>query len=156
MAEAADYWRLADRAEPCARTKAQEAFDDAPPGSAPGSALVFGWQTGAGLAGIATLSPGFPAAGEAYLGLMLLAPRARGAGLGAALLRGVEGAARAGGAARLFLAVLEENPRGRAFWQREGFAPTGLSRQDAETGHRLHRLGKVLGPDRGACPATSA
>ena len=52
--------------------------------------------------------------------------------------------ARSRGAARLYLAVLDANPRGRAFWQREGFSPTGLSRKDPDTGHILHRLVKDL------------
>ena len=40
------------------------------------------------------------------------------------------------------------NPRGWAFWRREGFRETGVNRFDAETGHVLHRLVKDLG--RGA------
>lgn len=47
-------------------------------------------------------------------------------------------------AARLYLAVLDVNPRGRAFWLREGFTPTGKRGQDKITGHWLERLEKVL------------
>lgn len=48
--------------------------------------------------------------------------------------------ARAAGAPRLFLAVLDENPRGRAFWLRQGFRATGVVRQDDETGHVIRRM----------------
>ncbi len=94
--------------------------------------------------GVAELSFGFPAPGDAYLGLQILAPEARGRGIGRALLAEVEARARAAGAEVLYLAVLAENPRGRAFWLREGFRDTGLSRHDDETGHVLHRLSKGL------------
>ena len=52
---------------------------------------------------------------------MMLGEEARRRGLGRVFLRHVEDAARNRGATRLLLAVLEANPRGRAFWEREGF-----------------------------------
>lgn len=96
------------------------------------------------LSGVAEVSYGFPEPTDAYLGLMLLGPWAQGAGHGKVLLARAEALARGRGAPRLFLAVLEANPRGRAFWEREGFRATGLSRVDAVTGHRIHRLVKDL------------
>lgn len=95
---------------------------------------------------MAELAFGFPATEDAYLGLMILAPRARSRGLGADLLAFLEGQARARGCPRICLAVLEANPRGRAFWERAGFVPTGLTRETCEEGipHRLHRLVKAL------------
>lgn len=96
------------------------------------------------LSGVAEVSYGFPEPTDAYLGLMLLGPWAQGAGHGKALLARAEALARGRGAQRMFLAVLEANPRGRAFWEREGFRATGLSRVDAVTGHRIHRLRKDL------------
>lgn len=139
---AADYWLLADRRAPD-RDKATEFFTDGPPGCDPATSHRLGLFLGDVLAGVAELSFGFPEPTDAYLGLMLLDPAQRGHGLGAALLAEVEAHARAAGAPRLFLAVLEANPRGWAFWQREGFTPTGLSRADPG-GHTLHRLVKPL------------
>ena len=81
---------------------------------------------------------------DGYLGLMLLDPEFRGRGLGKTLLAEAEARARERGAGRLYLGVLQANPRGRAFWQRQGFAATGVSRADPETGHVIHRLGKDL------------
>ena len=142
-ARAADYWILADRRAPD-RQKACDFFTDTPPGCDPLRSHRLGVFGDDGLMGVAELSFGFPAAGDAYLGLQILAPEARGRGIGPALLAEVEARARAAGAGVLYLAVLAENPRGRAFWLREGFRDTGVSRYDDETGHVLHRLSKGL------------
>jgi GNAT superfamily N-acetyltransferase len=96
------------------------------------------------LSGVAELSFGFPGPADAYLGLMLLGPWARGQGLGARFLAHVEALARTQGAPQLCLAVLDANPRGRAFWERQDFARTGLRGQDKATGHWLERLAKPL------------
>lgn len=142
-AEAADYWLLADRVPPD-RAKAADFFTDAPPGADPASSRRLGLFVEGRLSGVAELSYGFPEPGDGYLGLMILAPRLRGKGYGARFLAHVEALARQAGAPRLCLGVLEANPRGRAFWQREGFAPTGVTRHDAGTGHDIRRFVKPL------------
>lgn len=142
-AEAADYWLLADRVPPD-RAKAEAFFTDAPPGADLALSHRLGLFVKDRLSGVAELSFGFPEPGDAYLGLMILAPRLRGQGYGHRLLAEIEGRARASGAPRLYLAVLDDNPRGRAFWEREGFTPTGVWRDDAETGHRIRRMVKPL------------
>ena len=96
------------------------------------------------LSRVAEVSYGFPGPKDAYLGLMLLGPWAQGAGHGKAFLARVEVLALNRKAARLYLAVLDANPRGRAFWEREGFTPTGTRRHDPATGHWLERLVKPL------------
>lgn len=141
--EAADYWLLADRKAPDA-AKAQAFFTDGPPGCDPALSHRLGLFAEGRLSGVAELSFGFPAPGDAYLGLMLLAPYLRGAGHGAGFLAHVETLARARPATHLFLAVLDANPRGRTFWHRHGFIATGHSGVDVATGHRLHRLVKPL------------
>ncbi|MGB8814235.1 MAG: GNAT family N-acetyltransferase, partial [Paracoccaceae bacterium] len=68
--------------------------------------------------------------------------RARGKGAGVTLLRHLEELARSGGARQLFLAVLDANPKGRAFWEREGFrlarvnGPVTLG-QKTQLAHRM-------------------
>jgi len=141
--EAPEYWLLADRAAPTP-AKAQAFFTDGPPGCDPARSHRLGLFEEGHLCGVAELSFGFPEPQDAYLGLMLLAPRAQNRGNGAAFLRHAEALARKAGAPQLFLAVLEENPKGRAFWEREGFRATGRSGFDADTGHTLHRLVKAL------------
>lgn len=140
---APDYWLLAEGAVDPDR-QAAEFFTDGPPGCDPGQSHHLGLFLNGRLSGVAEVSYGFPEPQDAYLGLMLLAPWAQGAGHGRAFLAHAEALARSRSAPRLYLAVLEANPRGRAFWEREGFRPTGLSRKDPDTGHILHRLVKAL------------
>jgi GNAT superfamily N-acetyltransferase len=173
--DAPEYWRLAEGGCKPDR-QAAEFFTDAPPGCDPGqshrlglflpasaipddssapdaSPLPHGEVRGLGgagqslrLSGVAELSFGFPTPADAYLGLMLLGPWAQGRGHGRAFLAHVETLARRRAAPKLYLAVLDANPRGRAFWLREGFLPTGFRGQDRATGHWLERLGKALLP----------
>lgn len=139
--EAADYWLLADGEAP-GPTAAQDYFTDCPPNCDPAQSQHLGLYLDGQLSGLAELSFGFPSAGDAYLGLMVLAPRARNGGHGAAFLADVETRARAAGAPTLYLGVIEANPRGHAFWDRHGFRPTGVSRQDER--NITHRLAKPL------------
>lgn len=141
LAEAADYWRLADGAAPGPQA-AEDFFTDCPPGCDPAASHHLGLFHDGRLSGLAELSFGFPAPGDAYLGLMILAPRLRGQGLGAAFLAHVETLARESHAPSLFLGVIEANPRGRAFWESHGFRPTGITRQDDR--NITHRLAKPL------------
>jgi GNAT superfamily N-acetyltransferase len=141
--QAPDYWLFAEgRCEP--DRQAQEFFTDAPPGLDPGQSHHLGLFLKNRLSGVAELSFGFPEPTDAYLGLMLLGPWAQGQGHGRTFLTRAETLARARGVTNLYLAVLEANHRGRAFWEREGFRATGLSRIDPDTGHTVHRLVKDL------------
>jgi GNAT superfamily N-acetyltransferase len=139
-ARAADYVLLETGTTPDAGT-VEEFFADAPPGSDPASSLKLGLYLRHGqgevLAGIVDLGFGYPEPEDAYLGLMLLAPEARGQGWGRRFLSHVIQASRGRGARRLVLAVLEENPRGRAFWESEGFRVV-LTPPPMKLGRRLH------------------
>ena len=141
LQEAADYYILADGEAP-GPAAAREYFLSCPPGCDPAQSHRLGLFREGRLAGLAELSFGFPAPGDAYLGLLILAPWVRGQGHGARLLSHIEDLARAAGAPTLYLAVLEANPRGRTFWEREGFRPTGITRQDDR--NLIHRLAKPL------------
>jgi GNAT superfamily N-acetyltransferase len=141
--EAPEYWLLAEgRCDPA--HQAQEFFTDAPPNCDPAASDRLGLFVDHRLSGVAELSYGFPESNDAYLGLMLLGRWAQGKGHGSTFLAHVEGLASKRHAARLNLAVLDVNPRGRAFWLRNGFTPTGLRGQDKITGHWLERLVKPL------------
>lgn len=140
-----DYWAL-DRLDFDAEALATEFLTDAPPNCDPAQSQRLGLFQGAQLAGVAELSFGFPAPGDAYLGQLMFADWARGQGMGAALLAEVMARARAKGCTNIYLGVLDTNPKGRTFWQRHGFADTGLSRVDTDGGitKTLRRLHKAL------------
>jgi GNAT superfamily N-acetyltransferase len=143
LTAAADYYDLWLHRAP-AEAEVEDVFTAAPPGCDPAASHRIGlWLDGA-LSGVAELSFGFPNPGDAYLGLMILAPHVRRAGHGRRLLTHVETLARTAAAQHLYLAVLGANTAGRAFWQAQGFTPTGVHRHDADTGHLIHRLVKPL------------
>lgn len=121
MRDVTDYIRV-ERGEDPTPALTDEFFTDAPPGIDPATSARLGLFRASGrLIGIADLSFGYPARGDAFLGLILIAPDARGGGLGHAFVAHIEAAARARGATYLYLAALDANDRGRAFWRREGF-----------------------------------
>ena len=140
-AEAPDYWLMAEGQAPD-DSKIRGFFTDGPPGCDPAQSYRLGLFPDGRLSGLAELSFGFPEPGDAYLGLMILGPWAQGAGHGPAFLADIEALARARGAPALYLAVFEANLGGRAFWEREGFAATGVSGRNDR--HVLHRLVKHL------------
>ncbi|MDP3960451.1 MAG: GNAT family N-acetyltransferase [Pseudorhodobacter sp.] len=118
---AADYVALESGLAPSAALT-DEFFTDAPPGGDPATSLKLGLVLPDGcLAVLADVAFGYPEATDAFIGLMLAATRWRGRGLGRRMLDHIITTSRARGATRLLLAVLEANPRGRAFWQRHGF-----------------------------------
>lgn len=140
----ADYIRL-ERDEDPTPLVTQEYFTDAPPGCDPAQSLRLGLFN-PGLIALAELSFGYPTSQDAYLGLMMVAPAARGTGAGVTLLRHLESAARTRCKQALSLGVLDANPRGRAFWQREGFI-VSLPNQRLTLGQKTqicHRMTKPL------------
>jgi GNAT superfamily N-acetyltransferase len=141
--DAPDYWLLAEGGSDPDR-QAREFFTDAPPGCDPVQSHHLGFFLNDRLSGVAELSFGFPEPADAYLGLMLFGPWAQGRGFGKVFLAHAETLARNRGAGTLYLAVLDVNPCGRAFWLREGFTPTGLRGQDPGTGQWAERMGKRL------------
>lgn len=141
LLEAQDYYHLW-RGHAPGPVEVEEVFTAGPPGCDPARSHRLGFFLDTRLSGVAELSFGFPEPEDAYLGLMILAPLARNQGHGATFIAHIETLARP--APRLYLAVLNANLKGRAFWQAHGFTATGVSRFDAETGHTLHRLVKPL------------
>ena len=121
-----------------------EYFTDAPPGCNPADSLRQGLFSGPDLIALAEMACGLPTPGATFLGLMVVAPAARGTGAGPTLLRHFEQAARNRACTRLYLSVLDANPRGHAFWTRLGFAHSGKSDpvslgRKTQTAHRLFK-----------------
>jgi GNAT superfamily N-acetyltransferase len=106
-----------------------------PPGLGPERRhLVALRDSGRRLVGVLEGVSDFPAPGEWYLGLMLLAPEVRGKGRGEAVLRGYEDWLRREGARLLRLGVSEPNPDAHRFWTRVGFHDEPL--REARVRHR--------------------
>ncbi len=108
-----------------------------PPAAIRPTSLKLGLFTGPRLDAIADLAFGWPEACDAYLGLLLIAADQRNRGLGHVFLDRILTEARARNAPRLLLAVLAANPRGMAFWQREGFTEV-LRGPPTRMGRRTH------------------
>lgn len=142
---AADYLALESGLAPDAAARAF--FEERPPtgGDAP---LKFGIADDNGdLVAIGDLAFGYPEPTDAYLGLLLLVPTVRGGGLGRTILGEVMRLARARGAPRLLLGVLDANRRALAFWERQGFKLNRTSGPHAfgERQHMVHRFELLLG-----------
>lgn len=86
---------------------------------------VFVADAGGKLVGLVTAHPYWPSPMyeqelEVYVTELVVAPEARGEGIGARLVEAVRGWAREQGVTQIRAGVLSRNERGRAFWQREG------------------------------------
>lgn len=149
--KAADYLLLESGLTP--EVAARAFFEDRPP-TGDEAPLKFGVLGNAGdLVAIGDLAVGYPEVADAYLGLLLLVPTARGQGLGPAIVDEVKRRARSSGAARLLLGVLDDNERARAFWERQGFRWVKSSGPQlfGERQHVVHRLELPLADHREEC-----
>jgi GNAT superfamily N-acetyltransferase len=89
---------------------------------------VFGFWDGSALIGTVEVLCGYVEPADWWIGLLMLDPRHRGAGLGHRAFEAVLAWARASGEAkRLWIAVAPANVRALQFWQREGFAERSIS-----------------------------
>jgi ribosomal protein S18 acetylase RimI-like enzyme len=94
-----------------------------------GAAAVFAGRRGDGtVVGTATSAEYDAEPGVAHVYAMWVAPDARGAGVGRALVDAVAGWARDRGCRRLVLSVTETNDDARRFYEACGFADTGERR----------------------------
>ena len=117
-ARCSDFWLLVEDAVP----SADELMHELPPGVAADDKHVLGVDDDRGeLVALIDFCRGFPEADAWYVSLLVVAPEARGSGLGTALYAHAEQFARARGGTTIRLIVQEQNPRALAFWMREGF-----------------------------------
>jgi GNAT superfamily N-acetyltransferase len=119
---AADYVLLESGHMPGA-AEVDDFFNGAPPGVDRSKSLHLGLFAPDGqLVAIAGAIFGFPNPDDAYLGLLLIDPAHRGKRLGQQMVDHICAATKAQGAARILIAVLEENTKGHRFWSKMGFA----------------------------------
>lgn len=94
--------------------------------------LVIGVWTDDGLTAAIDLLRDFPDPHAWYLGLLLVAPEARGRGLGEAIVAALRSWIRAQGGWTIRLIVQEQNPAAHRFWIRQGFVEVGTAVQELE------------------------
>ncbi|HCZ00293.1 MAG TPA: GNAT family N-acetyltransferase [Rhodobacter sp.] len=141
----ADYIRMERDAPPDA-TVIEEFFTDTPPGCDPTHSLRLGLFEHSTLIALAEMGFGYPESDNAYLGFLAVSEMARGKGAGEILFAHLETEARARGCSAIYLAVLDANPRGRAFWERQGFT-LAIANREVTLGQKTqiaHRLRKPL------------
>lgn len=140
--QSADYVRMSEGSEP---GPAQVAgfFKGVPPGGDIRQSVKVGLFEADVLIGLADMAFGYPEAGDAYIGLLLFAPEARGQGFGKAVLALLEEEARARGSERMLVGVIEANAPARAFWLREGFLPV-KKLGPIKVGARRHMIDRMV------------
>lgn len=139
---AADYVKL-ETGKPPDGTTVAGFFDDLPPNGSPDRAVHLAVFEGDRIIGVLAMSFGYPEEQDAYIGYLVLAQAARGYGRGAAALAHATEIARKRGVTRQLVAVLDANPKARAFWEREGFTHE-QSFPDTGDGHIRHRLTRPI------------
>jgi GNAT superfamily N-acetyltransferase len=142
FADAADYVLLEDGRAPDEATM-DNFFNERPPNVGAADAVHIGMFDADRLLGILGVVFGYPDANDSYIGLLLLAPQARGSGFGGQALAYATALARARGSTRQLVAVLDKNPKGLAFWDREGFA-LEQSFPPTRDGHTRHRMTRAI------------
>jgi ribosomal protein S18 acetylase RimI-like enzyme len=93
--------------------------------------------TDEGAVGFVSTGDSRDADAEAELYAIYVLPEAWGSGAGAALMRAVLAAMRARASGDAVLWVLEDNPRARRFYEREGWALDGERKEDEYLGIRV-------------------
>jgi GNAT superfamily N-acetyltransferase len=109
--------------EPVSLTAAQEDFRSVPQGKSLDDKLVWGiFNLQGEMVGVLDVLRDYPEASTWWVGLLMLAPDARGIGIGRAVMRGFSDYARLQGGKTLMLGVVEENTPAVEFWQKIGFS----------------------------------
>ena len=134
---AQDYIILETGLAPSDKT-IDQLFQNAPPGGDPAECIRLGLFDEHGvIQGICEQSFGYPNPNSSYLGLLILSTDIRGSGYGPILFEYMKNTAIEKNCSEVFVAVLEPNTRGRAFWERMGFTYE-LSSDPITTGVATH------------------
>ena len=116
-----DY-HMAHEGTPTRPNAGEEELTSLPPGRTAEDKFPFGiYSPDAELVGYLELFRNYPAEGEWWIGLLMLEPNARRRGLGSEIVRSASDWAARNGAQAIQLAVLENEPVARRFWEWQGF-----------------------------------
>jgi GNAT superfamily N-acetyltransferase len=145
--ERAPQYNLLVEGRPPAPTAAADLFADLPPGGEASRKRVLAFLLGGEPVACADLYLGHPDAATAYVGLLLFDEQWQGRGLGPRALALLEDLASRSGCNALRLAAIATNPRGVAFWKREGFAEVTRRALSGYTGEAIV-MQRAIGADR--------
>ena len=124
--EDAPAYALLSTGLPPGPADARTLFAIRPPGRSADDKFVFGIALDDELIGCVDLIRAYPDARHAHIGLLLLAERHQGRGIGAQVVDRIATLASTWtGCTHLRLGVLRSNVRATAFWTRRGFVATG-------------------------------
>lgn len=139
MEVCADYIEMAQGTPP-GPAEAQSLYVGLPQGKEYDDKFLIGiFNLANELVGVVDLIRDYPATGQWWLGLLLLAPQERGKGVGKMVMDGLIRWLAGRGAQELRLAVVKENERARCFWERLGFMPIE-SRAGIKMGNKSHTV----------------
>ncbi|HEX8436067.1 GNAT family N-acetyltransferase [Archangium sp.] len=121
---------------------AEQLLEGLPPGKAPEDKFALGLYADGKteLVGVLDAVRGFPEDDEWIIGMLLIDPDRRRAGLGARFVSAFEQWVRGQGAAGIRLVVQEQNPDALRFWMREGYVVTGLTHQQTPRRQNIIQL----------------
>ena len=140
----AEFVELVNHAPP-GPDVARELLVDLPPGRTLADKLVIGFWEDDAMVAAADLIRDHPAPNAWCVGLLMIDPARRGAGLGARLFAAIEAWLRQVGATSLHLIVQVQNPGAERFWARQGFARGEQITQDlGDTHNTVLRMRKDL------------
>ena len=115
-----------------------------PPGKIPADKQTLGLHRDGEMVGVVDLLRGHPSPTDWYIGLLLLSPEVRGAGLGSSIVDEIVERVRADGGRALHLVVREDNPRALAFWRRHRFEL--IDRRLQDLGSKKNFVFKMVRP----------
>jgi ribosomal protein S18 acetylase RimI-like enzyme len=119
--QCADYTMLVD-GEDVSPTAAQEIFQEVPAGRSPRDKFLYGILDQKGdMVGLLEGIIHYPDDMDWWIGLLMLAPRVRGHGLGRKIIEGFSEYVRLNQGKSIMLGVVEENQKAYHFWQQSGF-----------------------------------
>ena len=122
---------------------AEQLLASLPPGKTLEDKFAFGLYTDGTkqrLLGVLDAVRGFPEDREWIIGMLLMDPDHRRAGLGARFLGSFEQWVRGQGAAGIRLVVQEQNPDALRFWHKQGYEVTGMTLQETPRRKNLIQL----------------
>ncbi len=121
---------------------AEQLLEGLPPGKTLEDKFAFGLYADGTkeLVGLLDAVRAFPEPDEWIIGLLLIDPDHRRAGLGSRFVAAFEAWVRGQGASGIRLVVQEQNPDALSFWQSQGYEVTGMTHQKTPRRENLIQL----------------